>query len=151
MYRKRGDQIEVLLVHPGGPYWARRDLGAWSIPKGKIEQGEDPLDAACREFEEETGFKPHGPFHPLKPIKQRSGKIVYAWAFEGDCDPRKLRSSTFQMEWPPHSGQIKTFPEIDKAAFFPINIAKQKIIPAQVPLLEELETWLTHSTKLSRS
>lgn len=145
MYRRKGDRVEVLLVHPGGPYWARKDEGAWSIPKGKIEPGEDPLEAACREFEEETGFKPRGPYHPLKPIRQRSGKIVYAWAFEGDCDPKRIKSSTFEMEWPPRSGQIRKFPEIDRAQFFTIEEAKRKILPAQVPLLEELEQWLSQS------
>jgi len=146
MFRRRNGQVEVLLVHPGGPYWARKDRGAWSIPKGKIEPGEDPLHAACREFEEETGFKPQGPFHPLKPIRQRSGKIVHAWAFEGDCDPRKFHSNQFEMEWPPKSGRIRKFPEIDRAAFFPLPVAKEKILPAQVPLLEELEQWLSQST-----
>ncbi|MCD6339797.1 MAG: NUDIX domain-containing protein [Verrucomicrobia bacterium] len=151
MYRHRDGRWEVLLVHPGGPYWARRDRGAWSIPKGKIEPSEDPLAAACREFKEETGFPPKPPFYPLQPIRQRSGKIVHAWAFEGDCDPKQFHSNRFDLEWPPKSGKMRSFPEIDRAAFFPLGEAKQRILPAQVPLLDELEAWLVHTRRFSTS
>lgn len=138
MYRRRGDRIEVLLVHPGGPIWADRDDGAWSIPKGEAAPGEPLLDVACREFREETGFEPAGPYHKLTPVRQKSGKIVHAWAFEGDCDPARLRSNTFRMIWPPRSGQLQTFPEVDRAAFFSLEEAARKINGGQVPLLAEL-------------
>lgn len=138
MYRVRGGEIEVLLVHPGGPFWRNKDAGAWTIPKGGIQDGEDGLTAARREFEEETGFKPHGPFVELKPIVQKSGKIVQGWAFAGDCDPRQMKSNTFTMEYPPKSGQMREFPEIDRAEFFGLEDAKGKIIPAQIQFLEEL-------------
>ncbi len=138
MYRERAGELEFLLVHPGGPLWERRDAGIWSIPKGEIHPGEDLLEAARREFEEELGFKPDGAFIRLSPIIQKSGKIVHAWALAGDCDPASIRSNTFSMEWPPHSGRTGTFPEVDRAAFFTLGQAKAKINPAQVPLLEEL-------------
>ena len=138
MYRVREGELEFLLVHPGGPLWARKDAGIWSIPKGEIHPGEDLLEAAKREFEEELGFKADGAFIQLSPIKQKSGKIVHAWAFAGDCDPASIRSNTFSMEWPPHSGRTGTFPEVDRAAFFKLEQARARINPAQVPLLEEL-------------
>ncbi len=139
MYRFAAGLAEVLLVHPGGPYWAKKDDGAWSIPKGEIEEGEASFDAARREFEEETGLHPEGRFRPLNPVRLKSGKIVYAWAFEGDWDSRSLRSSTFTMEWPPRSGKEQEFPEVDRAGWFPIEMAKEKIQGGQLGLLEELE------------
>src|SRR5207237_994981 len=114
---------------PGGPFYKRKDAGVWTIPKGEIEQAEDGLATAKREFEEETGFPAKGEFLELTPIKQKSGKIVRAWAFEGDCDPEKLKSNTFKMEWPPHSGRMEDFPEVDQAAFFTLEAAKDKINP----------------------
>lgn len=138
-YRKRQGQLEFLLVHPGGPFWKNKDLGAWTIPKGEIRPGEEPLTAAQREFEEETGFKPIGTFLALSPIKQKAGKVVNAWAIEGEWDPNQLRSNTFSIEWPPHSGKPQEFPEVDQAAFFDLGVARTKVNPAQIPLLEELE------------
>ena len=142
MYRIRQGSIEVLLAHPGGPFFQSKDEGAWSIPKGEIETDEDFLSAAQREFEEETGVKPTGPFTALDPVKQKGGKIVYAWAFEGDCDPSKIVSNTFTMEWPPKSGRQAEFPEIDKAEFFDLDAARNKINSAQLRLIEELERQL---------
>ena len=130
--------MEFLLVHPGGPLWQNQDAGIWSIPKGEIHPGEDGLAAAKREFGEELGLPAQGAFVELAPITQKSGKIVHAWGFAGDCDPSQIRSNTFSMEWPPHSGRMGTFPEVDRAAFFNLEQAKVRIIPAQVPLLEEL-------------
>lgn len=138
MYRVRGDELEFLLVHPGGPLWKNKDAGIWSIPKGEIHPGEDRLKAAKREFEEELSLKAQGAFVELTPITQKSGKIVHAWALAGDCDPATIRSNTFSMEWPPHSGRTSTFPEVDRAAFFNLEQAKPRINPAQVPLLEDL-------------
>jgi len=142
MYRRRQGGMEFLLVHPGGPFWKGKDAGVWTIPKGEITEGEDALTAARREFEEEVGSAPRGEFVELAPIKQKGGKIVHAWAFEGDCELDKIKSNTFTMEWPPRSGRIETFPEIDQAAFFDLAGAKQKVNPAQIPLLEELTTKL---------
>jgi predicted NUDIX family NTP pyrophosphohydrolase len=139
MYRVCNGTLEVLLVHPGGPFWRNRDDGAWTIPKGGIQEGEDALSAARREFEEETGFKPQEPFVPLEPIQQKGGKIVHAWAFRGDCDPSKMKSNNFTMEYPPKSGQMREFPEIDRAAFFAMDEARKKMNPAQVRFLEELQ------------
>jgi len=141
MYRKRQGAVEVLLIHPGGPFWARKDLGAWSIPKGEFTN-EAPLDAAKREFHEETGFTAEGEFHPLETIRQAGGKIVHAWAFEGDCDADAAHSNEFTMEYPPHSGQMRTFPEADRTAWFPLPQARQKILKSQLPLLDQLETLL---------
>lgn len=138
MYRRRGNGVEVLLVHPGGPFWAHKDEGAWSIPKGEVEAGEDALAAARREFAEETGFEPRGPYVPLGTIKQKGGKVVTAWAFEGDCDASAVRSGTFSMEWPPRSGQHREFPEVDRAAFFGLEEARRKINPGQAALVVEL-------------
>ncbi len=138
MYRGRGDELEFLLVHPGGPLWKKKDAGIWSIPKGEIHPGEDRLKAAKREFEEELSLKAQGAFVELTPITQKSGKIVHAWGFAGDCDPSRIQSNTFSMEWPPRSGRTDTFPEVDRAAFFNLEQARVKINPAQVALLEEL-------------
>jgi predicted NUDIX family NTP pyrophosphohydrolase len=142
MYRRRGGAPEVFLVHPGGPFFAKKDLGAWSIPKGEIDEGEDARATAEREFEEETGFKAGGAFLPLAPATQKGGKIVLAWAVEGDCEPEKMKSNTFTMEWPPRSGRQQEFPEIDRAGWFTIEAAKQKINPAQSSFLEELQRLL---------
>ena len=139
LYRIRNKLPEVFLVHPGGPFWANKDGGAWTIPKGEFDEDEDPLDAAKREFKEETGTKISGEFIELNPIRQKSGKIVLAWAVEGDIEPTKIISNEFEMEWPPRSGKMKRFPEIDKASWFNLTEAKQKIIPAQSFLIEELE------------
>ena len=142
MYRRRGGAPEVLLVHPGGPFWASKDQGAWSIPKGEYEPGEDPLVAARREFAEETGIVPEGEFVALTPLRQRAGKIVHAFAIEGDLDPETIRSNTFVMEWPPRSGRQQEFPEVDRAGWFPLEEAKQKLLAAQAALVEELERLL---------
>jgi len=139
MYRRDDGTLQVLLAHPGGPYFQNKDEGAWSIPKGEIELGEDLLEAAKREFEEEIGFTPTGPFIALTPVKQRGGKIVHAWAFEGDCDPSAIASNRFKMEWPPRSGQQIEFPEIDRAEFFDTSTARRKINSGQVTLIAELE------------
>jgi len=139
MYRVRGNELEFLLAHPGGPFWKNRDLGAWTIPKGEIQPGEEPFAAAQREFEEEIGLKPEGTFIELKPVTQKGGKIVHAWAFEGECDTACIRSNSFQMEWPPRSGKFTTCPEIDRACFFALTEAKQKINAAQISFLEELQ------------
>ena len=138
MYRLRHGGLEVLLVHSGGPYWANRHWHAWSIPKGEIDPGEDAFAAAKREFEEETGQFPQGEFKVLQPIRQASGKQVFAWAFEGNFDPVQLHSNTFSIEWPPRSGTLQEFPEVDQAAWFPIEEAKKRIIKAQSQCLEEL-------------
>ena len=140
MFRERDGRLEVLLAHPGGPLWANKDEGIWSIPKGQLSEGEDALVAACREFREETGLSPQSRFIPLKSIQQKSGKIVHAWAVRGDCDPSRLKSNLFTMEWPPCSGRQAEFPEIDRSDFFSIPDARRKINPGQVPLLEELES-----------
>jgi predicted NUDIX family NTP pyrophosphohydrolase len=126
-------------VHPGGPFWKHRDAGAWTIPKGEIQPGEEPLATAKREFEEELGLKPEGHFIELKPITQKGGKIVHGWAFEGDFDAATLQSNTFQLEWPPRSGKFQSFPEVDRAEFFRMTDAMEKINPAQVLFLQELE------------
>ena len=138
MYRLR-TTWEVLLVHPGGPFFRNKDAGAWSIPKGEPAPDEDLLAAAKREFHEETGIEPTGEFIPLAPIKQKGGKTVHAWAFLGDCDPAAIRSNTVSMEWPPRSGRQVQFPEVDRAAFFDLATAGEKINSAQVSLLAELE------------
>jgi predicted NUDIX family NTP pyrophosphohydrolase len=138
MYRKRGEGIEILLVHPGGPFWAKKDIGSWSMPKGEFSQDEDALKAARREFEEETGFLPTGQFVRLGAIRQPSGKLIHAWAFEGDLDARKIKSNTFSVEWPPQSGKQQEFPEVDRAEWFTIETAREKIIKGQVEFLEEL-------------
>ena len=141
MYRICSGSLQVLLAHPGGPFFQNKDEGAWSIPKGEIKPYEDLLVAAQREFEEETGLKPSGPFTCLAPVQQKGGKMVHAWAFKGDCDTTAIVniSNTFKMEWPPKSGQQEEFPEIDKAEFFDLEVARTKINPAQVSLIDELE------------
>jgi predicted NUDIX family NTP pyrophosphohydrolase len=131
---------EVLLVHPGGPFWARRDLGAWSIPKGEHEDGEDPLACALREFAEELGSAPPDGAEPVElgEVRQKSGKVVAAWALAGDLDAGAIRSNTFSMEWPPRSGAMREFPEVDRAGWFGLDEARAKILPAQAPLLDRL-------------
>jgi predicted NUDIX family NTP pyrophosphohydrolase len=139
MYRIQGHTPEVLLVHPGGPFWKKKDEGAWSIPKGETQGGEELLAVAQREFEEELSLKPAGPYTELTPIQQKGGKIVHAWAFAGDCDPSQTHSNTFTLEWPPNSGKFRDFPEVDRAEFFDFAVARRRLNPAQVPLLDQLE------------
>jgi len=139
MYRIHDGELQMLLAHPGGPFFKNKDDGAWTIPKGEIEPGEDLLEAAKREFKEETGVTPTGPFIALTPIKQKGGKIVHAWAFRGECDPGAIVSNTFTMEWPPNSGRQTEFPEIDRADFFDVAAAKRKIKAGQEALIEELQ------------
>lgn len=145
LYRINNKILEVLLVHPGGPFWKNKDAGAWSIPKGEFDENEDALQAAQREFEEETGIAIDGDFIPLSPVKQKSGKIVYAWALEKDIDTTNIQSNFFEMEWPPRSGKKQQFPEVDRGAWLTIPEAKEKINPYQVALLEELAGQLKHS------
>jgi len=142
MYRVRDGAIEILLVHLGGPFWAKKDAGAWFLPKGEIGAGEDELAAAKREFEEETGIKPSEPLVALGSVKHKSGKTVTAWAFEGDCDPATIRSNTFTMEWPPRSGKQREFPEIDRADFFDTGRAREKMHPAEFEFFERLQKLL---------
>jgi len=136
MYRIRSNKPEFFLVHPGGPFWKNKDAGAWSIPKGQIEEGEDELETAKREFEEETGIVPSGDFKSLNPIKQKSSKIVKAWAFEGDCNPAEIKSQTIKIDWP--RGKITEFPEVDKAGFFSFEEASKLVNSAQTALLKEV-------------
>jgi predicted NUDIX family NTP pyrophosphohydrolase len=138
LYRIREAAVEVLLVHPGGPYWKNKDDGAWSIPKGELLPGEAPVVAARREFFEETGVAVDGELYALKPLRQLGGKIVHAWALEADVDPATIVSNEFEMEWPPRSGRLQSFPEIDRGAWFALPEATRKIVRGQVPLLEEL-------------
>jgi predicted NUDIX family NTP pyrophosphohydrolase len=138
MYRFQNGSLEVFLAHPGGPFYARKDDGYWTIPKGEPDADEDLLDAAKREFEEETGIVPTGPLMPLTPVKQKGGKVVHAWAFEGDYEGT-IVSNTFSMEWPPKSGRQAEFPEIDRAEFFDVTLAKRKVKAAQDALIDELE------------
>lgn len=140
LFRRTSAGVEVLLVHPGGPLWGKKDEGAWSIPKGEIDDGEDPLAAARREFEEELGSPVSGEFIALAPIRQASGKVVHAWAVEGDFDPATLTSGTFNMEWPPRSGHRQEFPEVDRAEWFTIEHAKRKINKAQIALLDQVSS-----------
>jgi predicted NUDIX family NTP pyrophosphohydrolase len=139
-YRLTEGRLEVFLVHPGGPFWAGRDLGAWSLAKGEFESPEDPRDAAKREFMEETGFEVIGDLVRLEPRKQPGGKLIYAWAIEASYDPRELRSNTFTLEWPRGSGTQREFPEVDRAAWFDIDEARRRLLPGQVPFIEELAT-----------
>lgn len=139
LFREAYGGLEVLLVHPGGPFWSRKDDGAWSIPKGEFEAGEDPLAAARREFEEETGASAQGEAIPLGSLRQSGGKIVHAWAVRGDFDPALLRSNTFLLEWPPNSGSMQELPEVDQAGWFPLAVAKGKILRGQMGLLERLQ------------
>jgi len=145
LYRDRAAGVEVLLVHPGGPFWARKDDGAWSIPKGEFADGEDPLAAARREFEEETGMRPEGEFSTLVPVKQPGGKMVHAWAVRGDFDPAGLRSNTFSMEWPPRSGRLSEFPEVDRAGWFTLDDARRKILKGQAGVLDQLRELVQRS------
>jgi predicted NUDIX family NTP pyrophosphohydrolase len=138
MYRRHHGFLEVLLVHPGGPFWAKKDVGSWSIPKGEYTSEEDPFEVAKREFQEETSFKASGEFVSLTPRKQPSGKVITAWTFEGDCDASAIKSNTFMMEWPPGSGRQQEFPEVDRAGWFSISKAKEKIIKGQAGFLDEL-------------
>jgi predicted NUDIX family NTP pyrophosphohydrolase len=149
MYRFRGSVLEVFLVHPGGPLWAAKDDQAWSIPKGLIDPGEDNFAAAKREFEEETSIPSSGPFVGLGEIRQKSGKRIFAWAFERSGDPPCVKSNLFSMEWPPHSGLKKDFPEIDKGEFFSLADARRKINHAQAEFLDRLETLVTRSADRS--
>lgn len=138
MYRRRDEQLQVLLVHPGGPFWAKKDLGSWSIPKGEYAEGEDSLQAAKREFQEETGFAAQGDFVELGTVKQAGGKLVAAWALEGDCDPGKLISNFCRLEWPPRSGRLLEFPEVDRGEWFSVAEAAERILKSQRPFLERL-------------
>jgi predicted NUDIX family NTP pyrophosphohydrolase len=143
LYRSSDPETEVLLVHPGGPFWKNKDDGAWTIPKGEFEESEEPLAAAIREFKEETGFVIQGEFKALDPIQQKAGKVVYAWAIEGDIDAAKVKSNFFEMEWPPKSGKKQSFPELDKACWFTLSKGREKINAAQAPLLDQLSEMLT--------
>jgi predicted NUDIX family NTP pyrophosphohydrolase len=143
LYRRTAHGLELFLAHPGGPFWKDRDAGAWTIPKGIAEPGEDLLAAACREFEEETGMHPTGPFVPLGVIRQKAGKLVHAWAWEGDADPAHVNSNTMKTEWPRGSGRWLTFPEVDRCAWFTPDEARLKINPAQAELIDRLESWLS--------
>ena len=138
LYRTRETELEVFLVHPGGPFWARKDLGAWSIPKGELAPGEDALAAAQREFHEETGFRAESVCEPLGEVKQAGGKIVYAWAAPGDCDPAALRSNLCEIEWPPRSGRRMSIPEVDRGAWFSLTDARERILKGQQPFLDRL-------------
>jgi predicted NUDIX family NTP pyrophosphohydrolase len=142
LYRVREGVLEVFLVHPGGPYWEKKDAGAWSIPKGEFNDGDDPLQAARREFQEETGSQAAGELIALTPLKQRSGKLVYAWAVRGDIDASSVQSNLFSMEWPPHSGQQREFPEIDRGAWFAVDAANEKILPGQRGFIRQLQEYL---------
>jgi len=146
MFRRRDGVLQVLLAHPGGPFWAKKDDGAWTIPKGEHESSEDSLAAAKREFAEETGFGLKGPFLALGSLKQPSGKIISAWAFESDCDPDALASNTFELEWPPKSGRKATFPEIDRVGWFRIDEARKKLHKGQERFLNALETVLSEKS-----
>jgi predicted NUDIX family NTP pyrophosphohydrolase len=138
LYRYRKGRLEVFLVHPGGPYWMNRDRAAWSIPKGEFPDGEDPLEAAKREFREETGFSAEGDFLFMGERRQAGGKRVYVWALEGDCDPAAIESNLFKMEWPPKSGKYRQFPEVDRAGWFPVEAAREKLHKGQAGFIEKL-------------
>jgi predicted NUDIX family NTP pyrophosphohydrolase len=138
LYRQSEHGLEVFLAHPGGPFWAKKDLGAWSIPKGEYAEGEEPLAAARREFHEETGFPAEGDFLDLGTVRQAGGKLVSAWALEGDCDPATLSSNLFEMEWPPRSGKMMEFPEVDRGAWFNLPEARERILASQQPFLDRL-------------
>jgi predicted NUDIX family NTP pyrophosphohydrolase len=139
LYRRRGAAVEVFLVHPGGPFWRNKDEGAWSIPKGEFGDDEDALDTAKRELLEETGHSVDGEFVPLSPVKQRGGKVVHAWLVEADIDAAKVKSNTFLMEWPPRSGKLQSFPEVDRAGWFDFAEARLKVLESQRPLLDEAQ------------
>lgn len=142
MFRRLPAGVQVLLAHPGGPFWARRDEAAWTLPKGEIGPGEDPLAAACREFLEETGFASTPPFLPLGELRQKSGKRISAWAFEGDADPADLVSNRFELEWPPRTGRLQSFPEVDRVGWFDLVEARRKLIAGQAPFIDSLEQLL---------
>jgi predicted NUDIX family NTP pyrophosphohydrolase len=142
LYRRRGAGVEVLLIHPGGPFWRNRDEGAWMIPKGGVEDGEEPLACALREFEEELGVKPVGDPRPLCRIRQKGGKWVEAFALEGDLDAGRIVSNNFRLEYPPRSGAYRDFPEVDAAAWYGLHAARAKILPSQAPILDALEAML---------
>ncbi|MCE3224187.1 MAG: Phosphohydrolase [Nitrospira sp.] len=142
LFKQQGSEVEVFLVHPGGPFWSRKDEGAWSIPKGEYEAGEDPLAVAIREFQEETGFEVKGTFHPLTTLKQPSGKVISGWAVEGDVDAAALTSNTFTLEWPPKSGKSREFPEVDRGAWFDLSSARVKLQAGQRGFLDRLELFL---------
>jgi len=142
LYRRGSKGLEVLLVHPGGPFWQKRDAGAWQIPKGKIDEGEELLDAALREFEEELGVRPQGAARAMTRIRQAAGKWVDTFLIEGDLDEDAIVSNRFEMEWPPRSGRVQTYPEVDRACWFALYEARDKMLPSQIPLLDELETML---------
>lgn len=144
VYRIVKKKLEVFLVHPGGPFWKNKDAAAWSIPKGEFDADEAALDAAQREFEEETGVRLKGKFIELQPVKQKSGKTVHAWAHEGEIDASSIESNSFEIEWPPKSGKKASFPEIDKAGWFDLKTGKEKINAYQVNLLEQLEELLNN-------
>jgi len=149
LFRQRGGKLEVLLVHPGGPFWARKDDGAWSIPKGEVDPGEDLLHGARREFAEETGFRAEGPFIPLTPLRQPGGKVIHAWAVEGDAEPARLRSNVFSLEWPPKSGRRQEFPEVDRAAWFSLAEAARRSVSGQRGFLAELASMLARRASAS--
>jgi predicted NUDIX family NTP pyrophosphohydrolase len=142
LFRRGSAGLELFLAHPGGPFWSHKDAGAWTIPKGAIEPGEEPLAAALREFEEETGVRPEGPFLPLGSIRQKAGKEIHAWAWEGDADPDRITSNTVRTEWPRGSGRWLTFPEVDRCGWFDPKMAREKINPAQAELIARLEAAL---------
>lgn len=146
MYRFKNDKLEVFLVHPGGPYWAKKDIGAWSIPKGEYSEGEDPFAVAQREFHEETGYEAEGEFKQLSPLKQPSGKIITAWAAEGDFPTERMKSNTFAMEWLPRSGKQAEFPEVDRAEWVTTDVAMQKISKGQTGFISELCKILTYES-----
>ena len=150
LYRNSTEAVEVFLVHPGGPFWSKKDEGAWSIPKGEFVEGEEALDVAKREFNEETSFSIEGSFEAMQPIRQPSGKIVYAWTVEGDIDASAIRSNNFSMEWPAGSGKTQDFPEVDRGGWFDLNVARRKILKGQVAFLEQLEEALCKKGLASR-
>ena len=143
LFRRSRGGLQVFLAHPGGPFWSARDLGAWTVPKGLVKEGEGLLAAAVREFEEETGIRPQGPFLPLGSVRQKAGKLVHAWAWEGGADPRRVRSNSMRAEWPRGSGRWLTFPEVDRCEWFDARTARQKINRAQAELIDRLEAGRT--------
>jgi predicted NUDIX family NTP pyrophosphohydrolase len=145
LYRRRQGAVQVFLAHPGGPFWRDRDAGAWTIPKGVVDEGEELLAAARREFEEETGITPDGPFVSLGSVRQKAGKVVHAWAWEGDADPSRIISNTTSSEWPPGSGRRITYPEVDRCAWFDLAAARSHMNPAQAELVDRLEALLAQS------
>jgi predicted NUDIX family NTP pyrophosphohydrolase len=147
MFRRKSKELEVFLVHPGGPFWAKKDEGAWTVPKGEYVEGEPPLEAARREFTEETGFAAEGGFLDLGTVKQNNGKLVTAWAFEGDCDPAMLKSNTCMVEWPPRTGKMLEIPEVDRGAWYTLAEARRAILASQVPFLDGLAAKVGEGTR----